>query len=509
MRRHDPRTGIGELPDATAELSSAGRGALLLSLFGGVFVLAGVWALLHLLPRAATPGDVEGRLAAGVLGLVFSVAGAGMIALAAFLRRRAGERFEQRRSHPEAPWMWDREWASREIAGSGRVALGVAWIFALFWNAISWPLVPKMVEALGRDRAVAAVGLLFPAVGIGLLAWALRETARQRRFGGTVFELSTLPGVIGGHLEGVVHLSRAFAPEGGFQVRLDCVRETRGAGSDDASQESILWQEKETIALHATRPGRLGTDVPVCFRIPWGESATGADGPRARVLWRLTVSARSAGVDFRSHFVVPVFVTADSDECLTDSGIEAPEIRDAVAAGRPPPGSKIGVTRRPGGGIELSFGAARNPGVAVGLTAFTGVWTAGTALLTRVGAPLFFALVFGCFATLLWVCVLDLWAGTTRVAVSPRGLTVTRRVLGIGRTREWPEGQVEKIEVGVGMQSGTKVFYRLRALAREGRPIACGDGIPEKREAEVLAELVETALRGGARQGQGGTASVS
>ena len=44
--------------------------------------------------------------------------------------------------------------------------------------------------------------LLFPAVGIGLLGWALRATLRYRRYGISRLELTTLPAPVGHALDG-------------------------------------------------------------------------------------------------------------------------------------------------------------------------------------------------------------------------------------------------------------------------------------------------------------------
>jgi len=480
-----------EREDPAAEGRRERRGAAFMLLFGAVFGAAGLGVLLVLAPRAFREGDAGGSLAASVVGVVFTAVGAGVALLAHHVRRRALEREALRRRHPVEPWMWREDWARREIVGSGRVMRLVAWTFAGAWNALCWPLLPKILSEVRDEPGVAAFALLFPAVGLGLGVWAVRETLRHRRHGRLVFRPATLPGVIGGMLEGEVHLSHALVPEEGCELRLDCVERVRSGG--DSSHERILWQEKDHVAAHRVRPGPRGSAVPVGFRIPWGETPTQTTG-RQPVFWRLTLSARLPGPDLSSHFEVPVFVTADSDEALTGSGATPQEVEAAGDGRGGLPGSKVGVQMLPAGGVALRFGPARNPGVAAVVTAVAVVWTGIVLLLPHLDAPLLFPVVFGLFDLLLLFAVLDLWTGTTRVRVDGGALEIRRRILGVGWTKRAEARRVEGFEARVGMQSGRRVFYALRARLHDGRPLGCGGGIPDKREAESLAAILERAL---------------
>jgi hypothetical protein len=64
-------------------------------------------------------------------------------------------------------------------------------------------------EFFDKGNKLAVLGLLFPAVGAGLLVWAVRATLRWRKFGSSTFEMTTLPGVIGGPLRGTIHTAAA------------------------------------------------------------------------------------------------------------------------------------------------------------------------------------------------------------------------------------------------------------------------------------------------------------
>src|SRR6185503_9976932 len=81
--------------------------------------------------------------------------------------------------------------AATRIAGNTRANVKGVWFFALLWNVVSAPVLVYIPPELARQPA-AALGFLFPIVGVGLMAWALVTTARARRFGATW--LDTTPG---------------------------------------------------------------------------------------------------------------------------------------------------------------------------------------------------------------------------------------------------------------------------------------------------------------------------
>jgi len=199
---------------------------------------------------------------------------------------------------------------------------------------------------------------------------------------------------------------------------------------------------------------------------------------------------------------VPVFVTEDSDATLRMGQADAVEgdekARTAAAPADDPAlaASKIGVRAQPGGGVELAFGPARNPALAVPFTAVGIVFAGVVVLLPRMEAPLPLLLVFGAIDLLVLAFALKLWTGTVRVRADREGLTVVRRILGIGRRTRIDARDVERIEAAIGWQSGRTVYYALRAVRRNGGTTGCGDGLRDKREAEGLAERLEGALRG-------------
>lgn len=466
-------------------------------IFGGVFAIAGLGVLAFALPDAISRGDGEAQLAAGIVGLLFTGIGVGGAWLALRVRAAAERRASLREQHPDAPWLWKPEWASGRIKDDGKAGAAFFVVFALLWNLIAWPLVPMMVNQLAKGDRLVMVAALFPLIGIGLAVKATRALMRQRKFGTSTLVLQTLPGVVGGHLRGVVQTRTNLATPL-CQASLVCVRRiTTGSGEHRSTQESILFQEKLDIDGSQIRPGPIGSEIPLQFRIPFDCVSSNDEDPKGQVVWRVSLSAEVSGLDFAGRFEVPVFETEESSREIANAvdRNDLPEISLTAESETALPGSKVRVRRLPGDGVELYFGPSRNPGVAFGVTAFLGIWTGVVAVLLSVGAPLLFQVVFSAFDVLIMSFALWLWLGSSRVRATPGALEVRRAVLGIGRTRFAAADTIEKVSVGNDMQVGNELFYDLQAHPRRGRPFKLGGAMREKRTAEALAATLSKALR--------------
>lgn len=484
-----------DAPEArsTARPNTAGSG--LVVAFGAVFALAGGAVLIRVLAGEAS--DAEGKLAGSIVGTVFLLVGLGIIWLGVYSRRATREEAELRARHPQSPWMWKPEWAAGEIEGGAQVAVIFFWAFAAFWNALSWPVIPSALKQLERGDTKAAVAFLFPAIGLGLIAAAIRASLAARRFGTSRFKLETLPGVIGGELAGSILVPKTLPSFETMKIRLVCIRRVKtGSGKNSSTHEHILYEEKQEISESRVHPAAVGCRIPVSFLVPFGHPSSSDENPRNRILWRVEASCELPGVDYETQFEIPVFQTAESSPEIREPRPSRAQLDRAMAGEGVLANSNVDVSRMPEGGLELYFPMARNPRMAVFMTLFTAGWGGVLGFLFQLEeTPWFILGVFGLMELGLCIGTLHLLFGATRVRADSSMLTVRSGLFGIGRTKVLAAEDIRRIGCDVGMRSGSKAFYRIRVEAMDRKTLVAGTRVPEKSEAQALVGLLERELR--------------
>lgn len=386
--------------------------------------------------------------------------------------------------------------SSAAIPGNTQSNLRTAWLFGILWNLISAPLLVIIPSELERNR-LAAIGFLFPVIGVGLLTWAVITTLRWRRFGTSRFEMA--PATLGGQLTGTIHTRLDDVRSIRVTLKLTCLdRTTRGSGEDRDTREQILWREEYVVPEGQVGLGGLGAAIPVRFAIPADARETTAVGQSDGIVWVLAAEASLSGVDYKEDFDVPV-------RRGESTGMVEPTRSDAFASAREPispadlvaSGIHITPTHE---GTQYYFSAARNASFGGGLTMFTLLWTGALWLQYTLAFPWIFVIATGAFELVLLLLVLDSWFGTTIVTIGSETVRRRHAILGMGSTRVIPKPSIKELDLHISMQStgrsGTP-YYELRATLDSGKHRHLGAGIRNKRHAEWLAERMrsETGLR--------------
>jgi hypothetical protein len=390
-------------------------------------------------------------------------------------------------------WTDTRDVSTAAIPGNTPSNLRTAWSFGILWNLISAPLLVIIPRELERNH-LAAIGFLFPVIGVGLLAWAVITTLRWRRFGASRFEMG--PAMVGGELSGAIHTRLNDVQSIRVTLKLTCLdRITRGRGEDRDTRENILWREEYVVPEGQVALGGLGASIPVRFSIPADARETTAVGRSDGIVWVLSAEASLPGVDFKEDFDVPV---RRSDSTAT---IASPPT-DAFAFAREPispmdlaaSGIRITPTHE---GTQYYFAAARNASFAGGLTMFTLLWTGALWLQYALDFPWIFVVATAGFELLLLYIVLDGWFGTTTVTIGSDSVRRRTTLLGMGSTRSIPNRSITRLDLHISMQStgrsGTP-YYELRATLDTGKRKHLGSGIRNKRYAEWLADRMRSEI---------------
>src|SRR3990170_4640984 len=112
-----------------------------LVLFCLPFCAAGLISLFFAVQEFFSPvREWEKLMVLGACGLTFTGAGFGLL----YAYRAGGKiqrKEESRRAlHPGQPWMWREDWTSGRVKSNNRSSLIGTWIFAIFWNLVSSPI---------------------------------------------------------------------------------------------------------------------------------------------------------------------------------------------------------------------------------------------------------------------------------------------------------------------------------------------------------------------------------
>jgi hypothetical protein len=473
----------------------------------GCFVLfllpfcgVGVFASYQLLQRVLQGSpDWEETILLAVFALVFGGVGFGLLA-ALFYGKKKQEKEERLKSqHPDRPWMWREDWAQGQIRHSPKREMLLAWGVALFVLLLSTPISMKLYEeVVDKDNIAALVGFLFPLFGLGALFWAIRSAIRWKRFGASVVQMSAVPGLVGGPVVGTLQTGLRTLPREGFLLTLRCIhRQSRGSGKNRSVSEKILWQEEHQARKGELYPGPTGTALRFAFEIPYDCRETDEKDSNNRVFWSLQAQAMVPGVDFDATFELPVFRTEQSSETVTTRSLShAPQMSsDELVQLRE--NSKIRVGSSPGGGKEIFFPAARNPGTAAGMTLFLAIWSGVDWLLIHLEAPLIFPIVFGFFGVLILYGVLALWFGTSRVVIEAGEVRVKKALMGVGSSQTVPVSEIKGVTTKIGMQQGGQKgtpYYDIVLRRHSGRDFVAGGFIKNKREMEWIVQEINDAL---------------
>ncbi len=396
----------------------------------------------------------------------------------------------------ESPWLANERWQTAQILSGSKTAMYGAWAFAGIWNLVSAPL-PFILygEITQKENYVALIGLLFPLIGIGLLAWAIRQTAEWRRFGPAPVTLDPFPGSIGGHVGGTIDINLPFDSNNRFQLTLSNLHSYySGSGKNRSRKERAKWQDK--LVAHA-EPGGAGTRIAFRFDVPENLHPSDIEEDDSYHLWRLNLKAVIEGPDIDRDYDIPVFATGQQSSRLSEHAVrrgraEQSKLDDAAVI-------KAVKVQQGVSGKTLVYPAFRNAfsnlaGIVFGLV-FAG---AGAYLIVEEEARIFggvFALVGG----LVMIAALYMLLNSLTVTQDGMSIKTVRRVLGIPvKRREMRRDMFRRFEKHSSLQSqsGTKhvMHYKVRAVDRDGNQLVIGEGFKGDNEANAAIRFFEREL---------------
>lgn len=456
---------------------------------GTVLIVLGcgtTWLIESALQRWRT-GD-QGLAITLAVGAVAVGCTAGVIALIAWASHRAKDTAAdiaaRRNAAPEQPWLWRREWAEGRIEHEVPwLGLAVLWGFAMVWTTavVGGGAAVHLDRGLDTEPGAAVVLALFALVGLFLVTKAVGATVHRFKYGRSVLELRSVPGVLGGELALELRPPPALPPDAELTMVLDCIR--RVSRPDHTDFVSLEWRIEKRVV------GGGGAAIPVTFDVPFDCPGSTPDGSpeRVRIGWRLSVSAALPGIDYGVGFEVPVFETEASDPARV-KGVVTSDDRSLLA----PPLTRIRILPLPSGGIRVTYPA---PGWLVGwLVASTlplaiagGIaWLSehrGVELVTTL------AVGGGLSAAVLVFAVLGVVMHLTRLEVLPDTVAIVRGLGRFVRTSRVARHEIHEI-VFDGLQSGRRMTFHVELRTEAGGSRTVATDLRSEDEARWLtAEL--------------------
>ncbi len=427
---------------------------------------------------------------------VFGGVGLTIIGVGVIGARKLKVERQLKQAHPEEPWRWEPEWEHGEIHCSGKTQMWVALSMATFWNLVSsvvWFFVP---EELAKGNYLALIALLFPAVGLGLAAWAAVAVARWRRYGRSTLVLPELPLRLGARLGGYLRVSESLEARQAA-LTLSCVEiRTSGSGKNRSTHRTVLYQDEAQAVVQAAAGHRR---VPVSFALPADQPQRDVSDSRRKIEWQLKAIAAVRGPDLDVTFELPVF-EADLLSPISNLGQVAESgagddrpVLTAAEDGGDAAATGVDMHYR-GGGLRYYFAPARHLAVGTGFTG-AGVLLSGIAVGgTMAGKlPLLGTLICGLLGTVFLLVGLNelLMRSELRTRIGELGV---RRGWWLGADHFYRLSDIDDLLVTDGMQVGDTRYYRLTLKTRDGKQRVLAGGLKGRRNTTALRNLIAGAV---------------
>ena len=398
--------------------------------------------------------------------------------------------------YADSPWLLNDNWQTPTIRSSSKASMYAMWAFAVVWNLITAYLPFVMYdEVVNKENYLALVALLFTAVGIGLLIWAIRRTLEWRRFGASPVTLDPFPGSIGGHVGGTIELAMPHDPSIQYQLSLTNIKSyISGSGENRSRNEKAKWQDM--IVAHAESTGS-GTRLTFRFDVPEGLHESDAERDDTYYIWRLNLRAELDGTDLDRSFDIPVYATATQSRSLSRLAVARSTGKQTALADKAV--LKIVKLVHDASGRSMKYPIGRNLGASlIGFVVGSVFAAIGGYLIFSEGQRLF-GTVFGGIGALFALGTLYSMANSLEVSRDTHGIKTVRRVFGIPvRHSRMGSHEFARFDKDSRYQSngGGKhvMHYSIYAVDRHGDKIVVGEGFKGDSQAEAAIRLIGDVL---------------
>jgi len=244
--------------------------------------------------------------------------------------RVALKNLELNARYKDQPWMVREDWAQGRVRSSTTRHSGFLWLFAIGWNGVVGLFIMLAVTVGDGQSRIPMLILMsvFGLIGLAILSGAVWVTLHGLRYGKATFQMQTIPGVVGGKLEGTLLAPLPAAEAKEVKLTLECVnrvwssRYRHGRGRQDDMRLIELWKQEIAVPRGHLSPGPDGARFPVSFTIPYECPQTDLSNSRDTIEWTLRAHANVSGLDWVGTFEVPMFQTSRSSAEINQGGAD-------------------------------------------------------------------------------------------------------------------------------------------------------------------------------------------
>ena len=376
--------------------------------------------------------------------------------------------------HPEEPWRWRTDWVAGFTRDATRGTAWALWIFATIWCLISFPIAWIAVGQRAEEGNVVLVTLIFPIVGVLLLANAVFHTWKAFRYGRSILQLQTHPAQLGGTFRGVLEGNLPSGED--YLVRAACVHEeVRGSGKSRTTYRNIVWQNDTEIRGQMVG-GASGMSLPIAIPLARDARETARLSSTDRILWLLDVSAEVTGADYDAQFEFPVYGTSSVDSPITRSDVT---LR--------PKDVRVDITAE---GTSYTVRPTRRFAAFVSGIAWISLFAGLTSVLAHFSVPIGFT-IFSAFVLLLTIWgTVDNVLGSTTVTVRGEECKLSKSNGFLSSERSFTRQEIEKFSLAEPTSMNAPTQFMVDAVLKNGKIQRLCRPLKRRRDAVFLkAEL--------------------
>jgi hypothetical protein len=466
-----------------------------LSLFMLPFFAGGAMAIVAGVREVQRNGWTHGSFVTLAVGVLFCGVAASLVFAAFWGIKSWTGAIAKRVSDPDRPWMWHPDWAEGVVRENRDTPLMLLWPFTIFWNLISLPAWFVVAREFPNGNQLIVLVLLFPIIGLGLLAISLYVTARRAKFGVSTLTLDRIPLQPGTTFHGELQMRGERRPDEGFLFSLSSVRiVTTGSGKSRSVHEYPIWQESRVISASTAALTPNGMRIPFSFDLPPDAEPTDERQMDDRVVWRLSVTAELFGVDYKAQFELPVFHTGDPAAIAEKTELYRAAHGETYARRELPPDSTVAMELLASGGVEFRIATRRSCGTLFGLALFLTMWIAAIVAMINKGVPIIFPIGFILGALIVIIGVIDAFFGRSVITAERGALTLRHTLFGYTWTTKIEPNDITSIGVKPTGSTSKPVFDVELRLRNHTIPRRLGCVLQTKDEAEIVAARVWRAV---------------